>query len=90
MEGRVRRMEATWPVGGCGECANPVRLAWPGREAPERCPGCRRAREGSRLVFPSKQGRPWTRHHFRDRVWIPGVDGAASENERLSGPCWSS
>jgi hypothetical protein len=42
MESRVRRLEATWPVGGCGECANPVRLASPGRDVPDRCPGCRR------------------------------------------------
>jgi hypothetical protein len=56
LDGRVRRLEAAWPVGGCGECENPVRLAWPGREAPGRCPGCGRELIVVKLAFdPSEE-----------------------------------
>lgn len=32
---------------------------------------------GTRLVFPTPTGKRWTRHHFRDRVWLPAVTAAA-------------
>jgi integrase len=25
------------------------------------------------LVFPKANGRPWNRHHFRDRIWLPAA-----------------
>ncbi len=38
------------------------------------------AREAdTHLVFPTKQGHKWNRHHFRDRVWVRAVGAAGLE-----------
>jgi integrase len=40
---------------------------------------------GTRLVFPTRQGRKWTRHHFRDRVWSHAVAAAAAADRETKG-----
>jgi integrase len=39
---------------------------------------------GTRLVFPTPKGLQWTRSGFRERVWVPAVKLAATNNERFA------
>jgi integrase len=41
--------------------------------------------KGVRLVFPSPRGKTWTRHHFRDRVWVPALEAAVKDNDTFAG-----
>lgn len=35
--------------------------------------------KGSRLVFPTVTGRPWTRSGFRERAWVPALEASARD-----------
>ena len=40
---------------------------------------------GTPLVFPTKTGRKWSRHHFRDRVWTDAVKAAGLDGFTFHG-----
>ena len=40
---------------------------------------------GTRLVFPTAEGRQWDRSRFRDRVWLKSVGAAARHDRQESG-----
>lgn len=49
---RLERLERAFPPARCSECGlDPVRLEWPGREAPRRCATCGRELVVVRLAF---------------------------------------
>jgi integrase len=40
---------------------------------------------GTRLVFPTITGKPWSRSGFRERVWAPAIRNASEQNSRFLG-----